>query len=579
MSHFSLIIKHTISLFLLCLCISTQAQQLDGFFKQKPFKVSGGVGINQNVYLSNNIADRFNPYTFVATGNLNFTIYGVSLPFTFSYSNQQVNYRTPQPFNIIGVSPSYKKLTLHAGYRNMTFSPLTLSGYTYLGGGVEYSFPKLNVMAMAGRLLKATSSPKFNNALAETQNLPNYARVGAGTKLACKDKGTELSLIVFYAKDNQKSLKINTDTLAIRPEENLVYSLGFKKPLSSKITFNIEGALSGWTKNQQDNTRSENKFYEYAYLLPLKQSTVFYGAYKTGLDLALNKSTIGLNFERIGTDYRTLGTYFIASDFQNFTVNLARPLFKNKVNFSGNIGLQHDDLENKKQTKMKRVVASTNLAVKWTERINSNLSFSNFNSVINVKPVDRALLQNSIYDQIDTLNFVQINQSLNAATNINLRESDNVSKSIGISASFSQSSNNNSGVKVANKLVNGGVNFATKFKKSKSSVSLGANTNQNIYEAGTSSFYGLNSSFSKPLFKDKLSTSLSAQGNTNLENGKRVALLYGISNSYGLSLGKRHSFNLALGYNSRVSKAQSTLSSYNTTFNEFTGNFGYNFKF
>jgi hypothetical protein len=555
------------------------AQQIDGLLKQKPFQISGGLGLNQNLYLANQIPDRFIPYTFIATGNVNVQIYGLSLPFTFNYSNQKLDYRTPQPFNIIGISPKYKKLTLHAGYRNMTFSSYTLAGHSYLGGGLEYQFPKLKVMAMGGRLLRSTSGKQFNEALGVTRALPNYARFGGGVKLGFKLDDADVDFIAFYAKDLQKSLNGLTDSINIRPEENQVYSIALKKPLNPKMNFNFEGALSAWTKNQQDVDRSQDKFYEYLYFVPLKQSTVFYSAFKTGLDVSLKKSKVGANFERVQPEYRTLGAYFINSDFQNVTLNISRPLVKGKVNFSANGGLQRDDLLNTKQTKMKRVVASANLSIKWSEKVNTTLNVSNFNSFINVKPVDRALLQNSPYDQIDTLNFVQINQSASLANQWKIMENDNIAHNFTSNTNYSRSSNNNSGVNVASNMLNGGLGYGIQFKKSNASINMAVNSSQNFFEAGLSSYYGATTTFSKPLFNKKVTANLGFQGNTNLEDGQQVALLYGISNGYSANIGKKHSVSLNMRYSGRQAKAQSQLSSYNTTFNEFMGTLGYNYKF
>src|SRR5690606_872052 len=111
-------------------------QQLDQVGKKDGIKVNGGIGMSNNFYYADGINNRLRPYYYVLTGNVNVNMYGFSLPFTFTWSNQNFAYR--QPFNIVGVSPTYKKFTFHAGYRNLSFSPYTLSGHSFLGGGVEY---------------------------------------------------------------------------------------------------------------------------------------------------------------------------------------------------------------------------------------------------------------------------------------------------------------------------------------------------------------------------------------------------------------------------------------------------------
>lgn len=130
-------------------------------FKNKPIQVSGGVSTNHIYYYSDGISPRRNnPYTYYAQGNLNFNIYNkVSLPFSFSYSNAVFDYTYPQnqqSFNQFGLSPKYKWITLHGGYRSMTFSPYTLNGHIFLGGGAELApSDKVDIALMYGRLQKA----------------------------------------------------------------------------------------------------------------------------------------------------------------------------------------------------------------------------------------------------------------------------------------------------------------------------------------------------------------------------------------------------------------------------------------
>lgn len=568
-----------LSIWVLMTPLSILGQQIEGLLKQKPFAISGGLNISQNMYWANQIENRFLPYTLMIGGNVNVSIYGVQLPFTFQYTNQQVNFSTPQPFNIIGVSPSYKNLTLHAGYRNMTFSKYTLNGHGYLGGGVEYKFSKLKVMAMGGRLLKATPAPRFDEALAQTRNLPSYSRIGSGIKLEYQDKGTTLGFIGFYAKDRESSLELQTDTLNARPEENQVYAFNLNQQLNKVIDFSFEGALSAWTRNMQDTSRDKEKFYEYAYFLPVKSSTVFYGAINAGLNFKLDKSTIGINYERVDPEYKTLGTYFINNDFQNVTLNLTKPFFDNKVNFSANGGFQKDDLEGNKQTNMRRIVGSTNLSIKWSEKVNTNLAYSNFNNVINVRPVEQALLQNSPYDRIDTLRLVQISQSASFSTNYQIVNDDNQSKSIALNSNFASSASRNENGRDVSNMLNAGLNYNHSLKESKFNWGVGLNVNQNYLERGTLSFYGVNTNFSKPILKEKLRVSIGFQGNANFEGNDRIGLLYGINNTYNITLAKKHSLGLFLQFSGRVAEVESELTVYDQDFYEFNGSFTYGYTF
>src|SRR5690606_41685729 len=56
-----------------------------------------------------------------------------------------------------GISPSYKWIKLHLGYRNISFSPLVFDGQSFMGTGIELTPKNLYFGAFYGRLNKAIS--------------------------------------------------------------------------------------------------------------------------------------------------------------------------------------------------------------------------------------------------------------------------------------------------------------------------------------------------------------------------------------------------------------------------------------
>ena len=98
---------------ILCFVLQAKAQQLDQLGKKQGVKVSGGLGVNQSLYFADGVSDRFNPYNYVVSGNVAMNLYGINIPVSFTFSNR--NFKYSQPFNIVGISPSYKSLRLHAG--------------------------------------------------------------------------------------------------------------------------------------------------------------------------------------------------------------------------------------------------------------------------------------------------------------------------------------------------------------------------------------------------------------------------------------------------------------------------------
>src|SRR5689334_20763279 len=140
---------------LLIATMSLRAQQVEKMIDAKPVVVSGSFDATAIFYQANGITDRYLPFNYVISGTPVISFYGWQIPFSIIIGKQQSSFT--QPFNQFGMSPSYKWITIHAGYRNLNFSPFTLAGYTFLGGGVELTPGKFRFAAMYGQFNKATS--------------------------------------------------------------------------------------------------------------------------------------------------------------------------------------------------------------------------------------------------------------------------------------------------------------------------------------------------------------------------------------------------------------------------------------
>ncbi|HEX2970287.1 MAG TPA: hypothetical protein VHO46_14405, partial [Bacteroidales bacterium] len=129
-------------------------QDIESIGKEHPLKINGGLSANQIFYDAAGSESRRKQYTYYLAGNLVFNLYGWSVPFSYTYSNQQSSFQ--QPFNQYGLHPRYKWITAHIGYSSMTFSPYTLNGHQFMGAGVELTpGSKFRFSAMYGRLQKA----------------------------------------------------------------------------------------------------------------------------------------------------------------------------------------------------------------------------------------------------------------------------------------------------------------------------------------------------------------------------------------------------------------------------------------
>src|SRR5687767_6807251 len=168
----------------------------------------------------------------------------MSIPVSATITQQNRSFT--QPFNQFGLSPHYKDVTVHLGYRSMNFSDFTLAGNIFLGAGFEVAPHNANVRfsGMYGRLVKPVSPGRLVDGVIAGE--PAYRRMGYAGKISFGKNGNLLDFILLKAKDDENSIK--ADTLQdLKPAENLVLGFRVAQKLSERIKFDIQYAFSAYT--------------------------------------------------------------------------------------------------------------------------------------------------------------------------------------------------------------------------------------------------------------------------------------------------------------------------------------------
>ncbi len=105
----------------------SSAQDLSAVSIKKPLEMSGGINATTTFYNAVGIQPRRDPYFWMFNANLNLKLLGViDAPFSATLTSQ--NKEFSQPGNFTGISPKYKWITVHAGYRSLNFSQFSYSG-------------------------------------------------------------------------------------------------------------------------------------------------------------------------------------------------------------------------------------------------------------------------------------------------------------------------------------------------------------------------------------------------------------------------------------------------------------------
>ncbi|HEY9006695.1 MAG TPA: hypothetical protein VIM75_11205 [Ohtaekwangia sp.] len=557
------------------LILSGSAQNLTDIGKSNPIAVTGGVSLNQIFYTARGIENRRDPYTYYASGNVNFSLYGWNVPLSFAVSNRNTSFQ--QPFNQYSVHPTYKWITGHAGYCSMSYSPYTVNGHIFLGGAVDLA-PEGNwkFSALYGRFLRAVQ-PQTDTAGLIT-NTPSFKRMGYGFKTSYSKDGTTVDLIVFHAKDEIGSIAYVPDSLGILPQENLVVSVGAGKTFFDHIV--LKGELASSALSRDIRTQEGEHVHPLAnvgFLYTPRLSSSYYKAFKTSLNYQQDAYSFGVGYERIDPQYRTLGAYYFNNDLESITANGAASLWQGKMNVAVSAGTQRDNLDRSKVSTMRRMVGSLNVNYVPSQKLNVSASYSNFQTYTNIRSQFVNINQLTPYDNLDTLNYTQISQSITATTTYALsntkerRQSLNLNVNVQDAADKQGQVTQNSGSKFYN--VNAGYMYNVVPQNLTISVAFNANINDN--PAVTTRTLGPTATISKLFFDRKLRASVSSSYNNTYTNSERVSTILNgrINGSYTIQ--KKHNLNLSMVAVNRKSTSETSAKS----FTEFTGTLGYSYAF
>lgn len=548
------------------------AQNLEAIGKSKPLTISGGVSLNQVFYAVHGIKSRRDPYTYYFSGNVSFSLYGLNIPLSFTVSNQNTTFQ--QPFNQYSLHPTYKWITGHLGYISMSYSPYTVSGHIFLGGAVDLAPEgKWKLSALYGRFLRAVEADTSN-----TNITPSYKRMGYGFKATYGDNANNIDLVLFHAKDNPNSIRYVPDSAGVTPEENLVVSIGAGKTFFEHFVLRAELASSAISRDvRAEGATNDNLLAKTGYLFTPRLSSTYYKAFKSSFNYQLEGYTIGVGYERVDPQYRTLGAYYFNNDLESITLNGSGSILQGKMNISVSGGSQHDNLDKSKISTMERLVGSLNINYIPTQQLNLSASYSTFQTYTNIRSQFVNINQLTPYEYLDTLNYTQITKNASVSVMYSPGSSKERKQSLNMNLSFQDAADTqgqeeqNSGSKFYNLNCSYGLNILPR----NLTASIAFNGNVNDSPGFQNRTFGPTVSLSKSFLDKKLRTTFSSSYNTTYTNSKQAAkFLNGrINGTY--SVKKKHNLNVGIVVVNRSTESGVT----SKAFTEFTGTLGYSYAF
>lgn len=525
--------------------------------------------------MASGIDNRRDPYTYFLSGNLGLDLYDLSIPVSFSFSNQKFAFQ--QPFNQYGLHPTYKWATAHLGWASMSFSPYTLSGHLFRGAGLELA-PESGwrFSAMYGRLQKATD-PVLDTLALVSGLEPAYQRLGGGFRAGYENEGDQLFLSLFKAGDKQTSLAgWVPDSLDLLPVENLALSLSGQKKLFNRLNLTAEYGTTAYTRDRwQEVTNGKGLFSLTSFIMQNRATTEYHKALKGALTYTGDFYSVGFAYERVDPGYRTLGAYYFNNDLENISLNTTTALFSGKVNLGINLGMQRDNLDEDKVSSMRRLASAFSLAYAASERLNLAANYSNFQTVTNIRPLFEQLNQLTPYQNIDTLNYTQLSKSANLTATYILSMNKSRRQSLSLNGAYQQASDmqGNETSYAGSRFYNANGSYSINFTEQQLSLSLSANYSRNVQDSLLGITVGPVLSASKSFLNKTLRTSLSLGYNQSSQQQQLLHALWNTRATAAYTILKKHSLSLSLAGLKRETVGEQK------GFSELTATLGYNYRF
>lgn len=541
------------------------AQDVAELKKQKPFSVSGTIGIGVGTYGVSGIPSRARSFSYLFSGSPVVSLYGISFPVGIVVSDQQRGFT--QPFNQYGASPRYKWLTVHGGWRSLTFSPFTLGGAVFLGGGVEMNPGKLRLGFVYGRLNKAVEADTSKSTNYFTQ-IPAYKRTGYAAKIGYGTEDNHVDFIYLRAKDDSNSIRRPDASYNITPAENAVFGVSLKYKLFKHIIIESDVAGSLYTRDQGSDTFS-NELLKDAKLLTklikINASSQALTAGQAALGYEAKTFNVRLQYKRVDPNFQSMGAYYFETDVENYTVAPSFFLLQRRLVVSGSLGWQHDNILKDKSFRSKKTIGNVNIGYN-IQPFGVNVQYSNYGI-----SQDRGL--NPI---IDTLRVARTNHNINTMTRFTF-SNERLSQNIILVATYQALVDLNKSTAGFSETNSKTANISYQAGLLKSGINLNAIYSYTVADAAMfhTVIHGPSVGIDKQLWQSRVN--LNTNWSYQLQTNNNVKAGHFISGTFtgSVRVSKRNALNATLSYLQSVSEDVTQ----SPSFKEFRTNFTYAYTF
>jgi hypothetical protein len=463
-----------------------------------PLSLNGGLNLAVSGYGVSGITSRQSPFSWVVTGDPSLSLYGISVPFSFVLSEQERSFR--QPFDQFGLSPSWRWATVHLGYRNLNWSPYTFAGQTIYGAGLELNPGWLRLGAIYGRFRRAVKEDTVAVPPDSVEQTPAYRRAGYALKLGFGRPANYVDFTFIRAADDSTSLPNRPVKTELMPAENAALGISARQAIGRILSFDLDLAASILNRDQASPAIASDNwvFKALSSVITPRASASYFIAGRTSLSLHLGPFDAIGQYERVEPEYTTMGVPSLTSDVSRLTLTPTLRLLGDRLDLSGTVGSEQDNLHHTKLATTGRTIWSAHVGLNPDPRWGVDAQVGNY-----------ATKQQAGTQALnDTTRMKQVNRNLTLSPHVSI-VSGTVVHSIAVAFDYSGLADDNAFTRAENN--SNSVTLVPSYSLSAAAGSIvAAGTFARVTtNAGPTSVTGMSLSGTKPLLSSRLTLSLS----------------------------------------------------------------------
>ncbi len=388
-----------------------------------PLIITGAIG-TQNTYYHSSVGNGYrSPWANSIYANLNVSVYGISIPFAFYYSNDNSSFSYPHiSFHI---DPTYKNWRGHFGRSNMGMSSYIMN-MSFNGIGLEYNSSVMRFGAFYGTLRNAVNDDPSNPGA----RAPQYRRMGWGFKAGYGKGRNYIDLYFLRAYDKLNSIAPEWQN-RVSPMDNIAIALRGGLGLTRWLSLRGNLAFSTFSTDKRAERVENAQLERWGKVFDARYTSLMRIAADVSADISLPNFNASLFYRMVQPDYTTLGLYYTSNNYQALGISFSTNLLK-KVALMASFSGQEDNITRNQLYTTRGFVYNASLSASLSRNIQLSAGYNGY----------RQLQSDGTAHVNDTTRVNRIMHSLYVTPSYTI-DRDNVAHVLSLTGSFTMNKDYN----------------------------------------------------------------------------------------------------------------------------------------